>query len=203
MTSPSHIRRIALSAAIGCAGMAAVISSATARPLDARPDAGTAAPHMRQAAGAGIPQALTGRDHSDGDVRTLQVTLRYGPDSVQSVDVGAPGPSVGDRVIFAADAFRNGQQVGVGAGDCVVVRYRLAGDRPDTRIEQCVATLSLPQGQIMIQWLIDRVRDPQPAKLALTGGTGAFRTAHGEMIASEPDAQGIEPLTLRLILSEG
>jgi hypothetical protein len=202
MTASSHIRRIALSAIIGCAGLAAVTSRATALPIDFRSDAGTAAAHMRQAAGSGLTSSSAGGDQSDGGVRTLQVTLRYGPDSLQTVDVGAPGPSVGDRVLFAADAFRNGQQVGVGAGDCVVVRYRLAGNRPDTRIEQCVATLSLPQGQIMVQWLIDRIRDPQPAKLALTGGTGAFRTAHGEMIASEPDAQGIEPLTLRLILGE-
>src|SRR4051812_15018800 len=45
------------------------------------------------------------------------------------------------------------------------------------------------QGRIVVQRLIDRIRDPQPARLALTGGTGAFRTAHGEMIALEPDAQ--------------
>jgi hypothetical protein len=36
--------------------------------------------------------------------------------------------------------------------------------------------------------------------VTITGGTGAYRTAHGELQTSGPNEQGDEPLTLKLIL---
>jgi len=171
MTSSSHIRRLALIGGIAGTILVGATSSAGALPIDLRPEPG-------------------------GDTRTLQLTLRYGPDTLQNVDLGTPGPSVGDRLVFAADAFRNDQPVGLGAGECVIVRYRL----PATHFEHCVGTLSLPQGQITVQWIVDRIRNVRPTKVALTGGTGAYRTVRGEMLVWAPNADGIEPLTLRLIL---
>jgi hypothetical protein len=38
--------------------------------------------------------------------------------------------------------------------------------------------------------------------IAITGGTGAYRTAHGELETSGPNEAGDEPLTLRLILGD-
>jgi hypothetical protein len=74
----------------------------------------------------GVSLAFAGGDkHGDGDdVRTFKVTLRHGPDTDHELDLGASGLSVGDRFFFAADAFRNDERVGVGAGDCVTVRFR-------------------------------------------------------------------------------
>ena len=35
-----------------------------------------------------------------------------------------------------------------------------------------------------------------PVTIAITGGTGAYRTAHGELETSGPNEAGNEPLTL-------
>jgi hypothetical protein len=43
---------------------------------------------------------------------------------------------------------------------------------------------------------------PIPVTLAITGGTGAYRTAHGEVETSGPNEAGDEPLTVRLILGK-
>lgn len=47
---------------------------------------------------------------------------------------------------------------------------------------QCVATLSLPEGQLTAQGLAT-LAEPgdHPVTLAITGGTGAYRTAHGQI----------------------
>jgi hypothetical protein len=39
-----------------------------------------------------------------------------------------------------------------------------------------------------------------PFAFAITGGTGAYRTAHGELQTAGPDAAGNERITLKLIL---
>jgi hypothetical protein len=146
--------------------------------------------------------AFAGSRHdSDGDVRILHVTLQHrGQDA--DLDLGASGPSIGDRFIFSGNLVRNGKRVGVGAGDCVTVLFRPGPDpqgEPEAATDQCTATLSLPKGQITAQGLVDRT-GPLPITLAITGGTGAYRTAHGELETSGPNDQGDERLTLRLIL---
>jgi hypothetical protein len=63
-----------------------------------------------------------------------------------------------------------------------------------------VAVGSIANGNsITIQGLVDRT-GPVPVTIAITGGTGAYRTAHGELQTSGPNEQGDEPLTLKLIL---
>jgi hypothetical protein len=154
----------------------------------------------------GVSLAFAGGDEhgegDDNDVRTFKVTLRHGPDTDHELDLGASGLSVGDRFIFATDAFRKGERVGVGAGDCVTVRFRPGRDQPQAHNDLCVATLSLPEGQITAQGLFDRITGPVPVTLAITGGTGAYRTAHGELLSPGPDAEGDEVLTLRVILDD-
>jgi hypothetical protein len=141
------------------------------------------------------------RHDNNGDVRTLHVTLQHRGQEAE-VDVDPSGPSIGDRFIFSGNLVRNGKRVGVGAGDCVLVLFRPGPDpegEPEAATDQCVATLSLPKGQITAQGLVDRT-GPVPITLAITGGTGAYRTAHGELETSGPNEQGDERLTLRLIL---
>ena len=141
------------------------------------------------------------RHENNGDVRILHVTLQHrGQDA--DLDLGASGPSIGDRFVFSGNLVRNGKRVGVGAGDCVTVLFRPGLDpqgEPEALTDQCVATISLPKGQITAQGLVDRT-GPVPIRLAITGGTGAYRTARGELETSGPNEQGDERLTLRLIL---
>lgn len=49
---------------------------------------------------------------------------------------------------------------------------------------QCLVTLALPEGQITLQGVrLASVRQPGPPRftLAITGGTGAYQTAHGQV----------------------
>jgi hypothetical protein len=139
-------------------------------------------------------------DKNGDKVRVLQVTLTNSQES--SVDLGAPGPSVGDRFSVFGDLVRNGKQVGVAGYECVTLLFTPGPDPagpPEAATDQCVGTLSLPKGQITVQGLVDRT-GPVPVTIAITGGTGAYRTAHGELQTSGPNEQGDEPLTLKLIL---
>ena len=95
------------------------------------------------------------------------------------LDLGAPGPSLGDEFVFSETLRRNGREVGESGGVCtateVVPPY-------DVITFHCVATLSLRRGQITLQGLIEvqGEDDPGPFTVAITGGTGAFRGAGGE-----------------------
>jgi hypothetical protein len=139
-------------------------------------------------------------DHNGDKVRILHVTLRNTQET--PLDLGASGPSVGDRFIVFGDLYRKDKRVGAGGYECVTMLFTPGPDpagEPEAATDQCVATLSLPKGQITVQGLVDRT-GPVPVTLAITGGTGAYRTAHGEAETSGPNEQGDEPLTLKLIL---
>ena len=102
--------------------------------------------------------------------------------------------SQGDLHTFAGDLFRDGKKVGTDGGSCTVLRF----ERPLVTA-QCVATLSLPGGQVTVQGLLS-FTDPGNVRFvqAVTGGTGAYRTAHGELVGQTIDANQTR-LTLKLI----
>jgi hypothetical protein len=54
----------------------------------------------------------------------LHLKLKHDPQNETDLDLGATGPSIGDRFIFSADIFRGDDRVGVAGGDCVSVRFR-------------------------------------------------------------------------------
>jgi hypothetical protein len=155
-------------------------------------------------AGACGPLAFAGagpKSDDKGDkVRVLHVTLTDTTET--NFDLGASGPSVGDRFIVFGTLVRNGKRVGVGGYECVTMLFTPGTDPagpPQAATDQCTGTLSLRKGQIAAQGLVDRT-GPVPLALAITGGTGAYRTAHGQLETSGPNEAGDEPLTLRLIL---
>jgi hypothetical protein len=102
--------------------------------------------------------------------------------------------SQGDLHTFAGDLFRHGKKIGTDGGSCTVLRF----ERPSVTA-QCVATLSLPKGQVTVQGLV-AFTDPGKVRFvhAVTGGTGAYRTAHGELVGQTIDANQAH-LTLKLI----
>jgi hypothetical protein len=79
---------------------------------------------------------------------------------------------------------------------------RAAGDRPLTARRatfHCVATLSLADGQLTSQGLVTFTEAPEPRfRIAVTGGTGAYRTAHGEVAVLET-AAGRNDVTVTVI----
>ena len=124
---------------------------------------------------------------TNGDkVRILYVTLKNSQET--DLDLGTSGPSVGDRFSVFGELFRNNKRVGVAGYECVTLLFRPGSDPagpPAAATDQCTGSLSLPKGQITIQGLVDRT-GPVSVTIAITGGTGAYRTAHGELQTSDP-----------------
>jgi hypothetical protein len=157
--------------------------------------------------GASVPLAFAGGDDNGGDdngdhARVLHFVLRHVQDT--DVDLGASGPSVNDRFSVGGDILLDGEKVGTGGYDCVTLLFQ-AGATPQAEpaalTDQCTGSFTLPRGQITVQGLVDRVGGTLPIAIAVTGGTGAYRTAHGELSTSGP-TDGTEPFTLRLILDD-
>ena len=114
-------------------------------------------------------------------------TLRLTATQIQEefVDVGTPGPSLGDMLVFSERLFKNGREVGESGVVCTVVQ---AVPPYDVLTFHCVATLSLRKGQITLQGLVEVQgdTDPGPFTVAITGGTGKFRCASGKAVVRQP-----------------
>jgi hypothetical protein len=109
--------------------------------------------------------------------------------TVQSadLDLGTPGFGVGDRFTFADDLMRDGAAYGSLGGECLFVRIEPDPLPPDTEPESvtanCVVSAQLPDGQITVQGLVTFTGEP--FTLAVTGGTGPYREAAGEVQVTE------------------
>ncbi|MGH8968727.1 MAG: allene oxide cyclase barrel-like domain-containing protein [Actinomycetes bacterium] len=90
------------------------------------------------------------------------------------LDLGAAGFSPGDQIVFSDDLKRSGHKIGTDAGVCTVVRVAGA----DTEFT-CVTTFRLPRGTIAVQAMFSAADLPD-VRLAITGGTGAYRDAGGQ-----------------------
>ena len=127
------------------------------------------------ATGASMAVAGGGDDGDDdgGDVIRLVDRLV----SEADLDLGETGEGVGDRFVFSGDLYKGDDKVGDDGGECTIVRLveRVAATA------NCVATLRLPGGQITVQGLVDFADEEEPITVAITGGTGRYDEADGEM----------------------
>jgi hypothetical protein len=92
--------------------------------------------------------------------------------------LAAPGHGpVGNQILTSDDVYRQAGKAGHDATVCqIMADLGQAGAR-----FQCAATVSLPEGQLTVQGLATmNETGNQPFTLAITGGTGAYRTAHGQ-----------------------
>ena len=111
-------------------------------------------------------------------------TLRLTAVQIEStfLDLGTTGLSQGDQIVFADELRRRGRVVGEDGGTCTVtnlVSY-------DAFTANCVVTAELRRGQIAVQGLATFADgEPLRATLAITGGTGAYRGASGEVRVRE------------------
>jgi hypothetical protein len=105
-------------------------------------------------------------------VRTVDVAERF-------IDLGDPDFSQGDRNVFTADLYEGDRRVGFDGGFCTVVRIHPDG----SSTLQCLGTNSLPYGQLTVQGFVNVSAEGelQPFELAITGGTGGYRTARGQV----------------------
>jgi hypothetical protein len=99
------------------------------------------------------------------------------------VDVGKPGPSLGDVNVITEDAYRDGKKVGTSDLSCTLVRLDPV---KHFFAAQCLNTTVLPGGQITSQGYVtsDEI-EKVPFKQAIVGGTGAYEGARGELAVDE------------------
>lgn len=148
--------------------------------------------------GAGVVAVLVGGAVSasaaptgDSTGSVLRYDISFRPQEQNFVDVGTPGPGIGDQLVFQDRILDHGRQVGVEGGSCTITAL-LPGDHFQTH---CVGTVSLPGGQVAFQGLVS---DAPEKLLAVVGGTGRFRTAAGTLTVLELGENEAGRLTIRL-----
>jgi len=127
------------------------------------------------------------------EVRTLSFGVIFSPFNL--LDLGAPGVSEGDQVLFKdVLVSADGSQVGHDGGFCVITKVEAAAIE-----DECLASYVLPGGQITIQGL----DTPAPKKpFAITGGTGRYRKARGDGLLVE-NGDGTGTVTFHLAAGDG
>ncbi len=131
----------------------------------------------------------TGPDRAataDRRASILRFDVEFSP--FKLIDIGRDDQvSDGDEIVFHDTLLGRGRQIGDQLGSCVVVDETVG-------LANCTMVIRLPQGKITPAF--DNA--PPPTKtLAITGGTGRYRTAHGEGTLIEA-GDGTGTLTLRL-----
>jgi hypothetical protein len=95
----------------------------------------------------------------------------------------ATPPSLGDVSVITEDAYRDGKKVGTSDITCTLVRMD-----PVKRFfaVECLNTTVLPGGQITTQgYVTSDELEKVPFKQAITGGTGVYKGARGELTVDE------------------
>jgi hypothetical protein len=138
-----------------------------------------------------VPASATGASQSSGGggARAHTTTLRFHVEfsPFDYTDLGSPGPSAADVIVFHDKLFMRGQQVGDEVGTCTVVEA--------SGLSSCTAVMQL-DGRGTIAFAL--VNSPPPHKvLAVTGGSGEFRTVRGDGTLDE-HGDGTGDLVLRL-----
>jgi Allene oxide cyclase barrel like domain len=138
---------------------------------------------------AGVMAAGAASDTSspdDGGGQVIRLTTKQVHQGF--VDHGTPGFSVDDQFVFSNDLYRNGEKVGEDGGTCTVTRIASAPTL------HCLGTNSLPGGQISVQGL---AAPGEPFELAITGGTGRYRGARGQVFGENTSPT---EMSIRLVL---
>jgi hypothetical protein len=129
--------------------------------------------------------AATGNDRGGTPGRTMTFHVLFAP--FNYTDLGAPGPSAADVIVFHDQLLQSAKAVGDEIGSCVLVDA--------TGLSNCSGVMQLEnRGTITFSF----VNAPPPHKvLAVTGGSGQFRTARGDGTLDE-NGDGTGTLVLRL-----
>jgi hypothetical protein len=102
------------------------------------------------------------------------------------LDLGTAEDPTGSQFVSAHDLSRGEKMVGHDGASCQIID--VVG--PEQLRVQCVASLSLPQGQLTAQGLNTVSEDDStPLVLAITGGTGRYTGAAGKIVVSQLDQQ--------------
>ena len=123
-----------------------------------------------------VALAAGGGGHDHGQTFTLNAVQTA--DRFVDID-DETGPTTGDQIIFATAVSRDGRPQGVTGGSCTVTT---ADSATSTFTASCQATARLRGGLITTQALVTFGAGLQrPFTLAITGGSGQYRGAEGEV----------------------
>jgi hypothetical protein len=123
-------------------------------------------------AGAAAASATPAGPDDGGRGRGHEVTLRFHVETspLSYTDLGEPGPSPADVIVFHDTLFRKGREVGHEVGSCTVIEA--------SGLSNCTGVVTLDR-QGTLTYAFENAPPPEKV-LAITGGSGRFRTAHGD-----------------------
>ncbi len=136
------------------------------------------------AGGTAYADSPAGANPSYGATKTIR--LLEASETIQPafVDTGTPGITQGDLVIVRDGVLRpDHTPAGTFNQACTLMK---AGTNPFNSQYECSGSIALANGTVTMEGPFDPTQAEQTA--AVTGGTGAFRTARGEVVVrSEAD----------------
>ena len=120
-----------------------------------------------------------------------EVTLRFDVETspFNYTDLGEAGPSAADVIVFHDRLLKDGREVGHEVGSCVVIE--------PSGLSNCSGVVTV-DGQGTISFVFENAPPPEKT-LAVTGGSGKYRTAHGDGSFTE-SGEGTGTLVLSLVL---
>jgi allene oxide cyclase len=130
---------------------------------------------------AGIAGMVRGQTDAAETQITIHVVERAANDTI--TDLGAEGDSVGDILTFANEVYDENNEVQSGIDNGYCVRTVVGSTW------ECNWTVQLESGSITVEGPFYDVGD---SALAITGGTGAFADARGQMLLHARNDEGSE-----------
>lgn len=128
---------------------------------------------------AGTVAAAIAAGPASAEPRELKMTEHATTDAV--TDTGASGDSAGDILTFANEVFDADDKAKIGSDQGICFRTVVG------KAWECFWTLNLDDGQITVEGPFNDTGD---SVLAVTGGTGAYAGAQGEMALSAIGTDG-------------
>jgi hypothetical protein len=113
---------------------------------------------------------------STDKARTLTLEVVFSPFSpIAANNVRDPSSpfALGDELVFHDQLFSHGRRVGDDVGSCVITSITAS-----ELAANCSLVIRLPEGNLTGQFVA--IQGPAPREIALTGGTGRYRSAGGE-----------------------
>ena len=114
-----------------------------------------------------------------GNANARTLSLRANFAQATTLDLGDPGPSIGDEQVVSGNLLdSSGHAAGTFGFTC-----KWVGFASGTALEACSGWGSIAGGQVTVQGMSSS--DTQHHTWAITGGTGAYRAARGQVLITD------------------